>query len=310
MRFKWPPKIKLPAKVSWIPMLVWGAINGLIGRNGIEISGYIAFTIMLAFFPFMIFLVAVAGFFGDSDSGARFIDTLALLAPPQVATTLEPVIQEVLKNRSGGLLTIGLAGALYSAGSGVAALRLALNLSYGVDETRSYFMRKLEDFLLVIIGSVVVLLSSVAIILGPWIWGVATWLSLVDAQQQEFWHILRYGVTLIMMQTAVMALHRVLPDSHLTWRQIFPGALTTTISWIVAASLLTVYFGHFADYAATYGSLGGVVITLMFFYISAIIFVFGGELNAALIARGMTLSHTPNSELKSSSTKPSSLRPA
>ncbi len=301
MRTKWLSKIKLPVRIRWIPILVWDAINGLIDRNGIEISGYIAFTIMLALFPFMIFLVAVAGFFGDTNSGAHFVNTLALLAPPEVATTLEPVIQEVLKNRSGGLLTIGLAGALYSAGSGVAALRLALNLSYGADENRSYFVRKLEDFMLVIIGSVVVMLSSVAIILGPWVWSLATWFSLVDAQQQEFWHILRYTVTLVMVQAAIMALHRVLPDTNLTWRQIFPGALTTTISWIVAASLLTVYFGHFADYAATYGSLGGVVITLMFFYVSAIIFVFGGELNAALLARNKKLPPQPNPELRSSS---------
>jgi len=74
--------------------------------------------------------------------------------------------------------------------------------------------------------------------------------------------------------------------------------LTTTVIWIIAASLLTLYFGKFANYSATYGSLGGVVITLLFFYVSAIIFIFGGELNAALMPHEEKLAPPPNPELK------------
>jgi membrane protein len=273
--------MKLPKPVA----IAWTAIEGLSSRNGIEISGYIAFTVMLSLFPFMIFLVAVAGFVGSAHAGADFISTLSLFAPPDVIQTLQPAISQVIDNRSGGLLTIGLVLALYSAASSVSALRLALNLSYQAPETRPFWLRKLQDFGIVIVGSVIVILSSVAIIAGPWLINIIAWFTFVDSSDRVLWHVARYFFVLVVMTAGVIALHRVLPDVRLTLRQILPGALCTTVSWIIAASGLTLYFGKFANYASTYGSLGGVIITLMFFYVSAIIFIFGGELNATLMAR-------------------------
>jgi membrane protein len=280
--------------------VVWRAFQGLTNRNGIEISGYIAFTTMLSLFPFLIFLVSIAGFLGDTRTGQDFISTMSLFAPPDVMKTLEPALDQVIQNRSGGLLTFGLVFALYSAASGVAALRLALNLAYGIEEKRSYWLRKAEDFGIVVVGSIVLMLISAAIILGPWIWQVIAWFNLANSGEQSLWHIARYGFTLVVLAVSVVALHRVLPDAKLRLREILPGALTTTIAWIIAASLLTLYFGKFANYASTYGSLGGVIITLMFFYISAIIFIFGGELNAVL-AEPRKARPQPQQELRPSS---------
>ncbi|HTJ64829.1 MAG TPA: YihY/virulence factor BrkB family protein [Alphaproteobacteria bacterium] len=279
--------------------LIWKAADGLVSRNGIEIAGYIAFTAMLSLFPFMIFLVSVAAFFGDTSAGENFLNTMAMFAPPEVMKTLLPAIDEVTRNRSGGLLTIGLLLALYSAGSAVAALRLALNLSYGLDENRSFWWRKTEDFLIVIVGSILLILLSIAIIMAPLAWKVITWFLFLDPADQSLWHIARYSFAIAVMAGGVIALHRILPDAKLEMRQILPGALTTTILWIAAASALSFYFGSFADYNATYGSLGGVIVTLMFFYVTAIIFIFGGELNAAMMAHVEKHAPGPNPELRS-----------
>jgi membrane protein len=287
--------MKLPQPLA----LIWKALDGMSSRNGFEIAGHIAFTVMLSLFPFLIFLVSVAGFFGDTRSGQDFLNTMSLFAPPAVMTTLQPAIQQVILNRSGSLLTIGLALSLYSASSAVAALRLALDLAYGVDENRSFLWRKVQDFAVVVVGSIIIIASSVAIIAGPWVWNLIAKFAFIDPADQSLWHLARYGFTLLLLAAAVMLLHRVLPNARLTIRQILPGALTTTIAWIVAASILTLYFGKFANYDATYGSLGGVVITLMFFYISAIIFIFGGELNAALMAHDENMAPSPNQELQS-----------
>jgi membrane protein len=277
---------------------LWRVIDGMSCRNGFEIAGYIAFTVMLSLFPFMIFLVSVAGFFGDTRSGQDFLNTISLFAPPAVMATLQPAIDEVVKNRSGSLLTIGLLLSLYSASSAVAALRLALDLAYGADETRSFWWRKVQDFIIVAVGSIIVMLSSVAIIAGPWILNLVARFIFMDATDQDLIHLARYGFTLVALAALVVVLHVVLPNSRLSIRQILPGALTTTIMWIVAASILTLYFGKFANYDATYGSLGGVVITLMFFYVSAIIFIFGGEVNAAILPHEEKLAPPPNPELK------------
>jgi membrane protein len=279
--------------------VTWRAVQGLLARNGIEISGYIAFTTMLSLFPFLIFLVSIAGFVGDTRTGQDLISTMSLFVPPDVMQTLTPALNQVIQNRSGGLLTFGLLFSLYSAASGVSALRLALNLAYGIEEKRSFWLLKLEDFGIVIVGSVIMMLISAAIILGPWIWRLIAFFTFVNASDQSLWHVARYGFTLIILAVAVIALHRVLPDTKLKLRALLPGALTTTVAWIVAASVLTLYFGKFANYASTYGSLGGVIITLMFFYISAIIFIFGGELNAAL-ARPAKAASRPKQELRPS----------
>ena len=278
---------------------LWKVIDGMSCRNGFEIAGYIAYTGMLSLFPFMIFLVSVAGFFGDTRSGQDFLNTISLFAPPAVMTTLQPAIQEVIQNRSGSLLTIGLALSLYSASSAVAALRLALDLAYGVEEHRSFWWLKLQDFIIVVVGSIIVMLSSLAIIAGPFILELVARFTFIDATDEELIHVARYGLTLVALAALIVVLHVVLPNSRLTLRQILPGALTTTVIWIIAASLLTLYFGKFANYSATYGSLGGVVITLLFFYVSAIIFIFGGELNAVLLPHEEKLAPPPNQELKS-----------
>jgi len=286
--------MKLPRPLAFL----WKVIDGMSCRNGFEIAGYIAFTVMLSLFPFMIFLVSVAGFFGDTRSGQDFLNTLFLFAPAAVMTTLEPAIQEVIKNRSGSLLTIGLVLSLYSASSAVSALRLALDLAYGVDETRSLWWRKAQDFIIVAVGSIIIMLSSVAIIAGPWILNLVTRFILLGGTEQDLIHVARYSFTLVALAALIVVLHVVLPNARLTIRQILPGAATTTVAWIIAASVLTLYFGKFADYSATYGSLGGVMITLMFFYVSAIIFIFGGELNAALLPHEEKLAPPPNPELK------------
>jgi membrane protein len=277
---------------------LWKVIDGMSCRNGFEIAGYIAFTVMLSLFPFMIFLVSVAGFFGDTRSGQDLLNTISLFAPAAMMMTIQPAIDEAIKNRSGSLLTIGLVLSLYSASSAVSALRLALDLAYGVDETRSFWWRKVQDFIIVLVGSIIVMLSSVAIIAGPWILNLVARFTFMDATDQDLVHLARYGFTLVALAALIVVLHVVLPNSRLRIRQILPGALTTTIMWIVAASVLTLYFGKFANYDATYGSLGGVVITLMFFYVSAIIFIFGGELNAALLPHEEKLAPPPNPELK------------
>jgi len=271
-------------EIGRIAGLIWRASCGLVTRNGLETSGYIAFTTMLALFPFLIFLAATAGFFGETETGHEFIDTFSMFAPPDVVKTLQPALQQVTENRSSGLLTFGLALALYSASSGVGALRLALDRAYNVEETRSLWRSKGEDFLVVIFGSIAIILCSVAIILGPYLWNIFTWFTRLDPSDQSLWHVARYIFTLILLAMSVMALHRVLPNTRLTFRQILPGALTSTVLWIVTASALTFYLGHFANYASTYGSLGGVIVTLLFFYVTGIIFIFGGELNAALLA--------------------------
>lgn len=265
--------------------LIWDTANGLADDDGFELAGHIAFTAMLALFPFLIFLTSLAGFLGDRSSASTFVEYLFLFMPQDVVKTLNPVIVELLSVQRGDLLTIGLLGALWSAMSGVDALRISLNRAYRVTDERPYLQRKLQDLLFVLVGTVLILVFTLLIVFGPAVSHVVAILLGRFGPDIEPWHWARYLVTLILMAAGLVILHRSLPAVRHRVRDVLPGVLTTTVLWVVAGSAFGTYLAQFSNYGATYGSLGGVAITLLFFYISAILFLFGGQLNAELLRR-------------------------
>jgi len=273
----------------WTPMavarLVGDAGMQLVKHEGFELSGYIAFTAILALFPFLIFLTALAGFIGDAGSADRVITTVFELSPQDIAQVLAPILKDVLTQQHGGLLTVSILFALWTASSGVEALRTLLNRCYDVRETRPIWRTRPESMAIVIVGAGLALILSVLLVLGPVIWKVVTQYVPVDGGWFLPWVLLRYGFAAVVVAICLVGLHRLLPNCHQPLHRVWPGAATTALLWLATAALFSVYVDHFASYSVTYGSLGGVVMTLMFFYISAIIFAFGAELNACLAGR-------------------------
>jgi membrane protein len=260
----------------------------LVKHEGFELSGYIAFTALLALFPFLIFLTALAGFLGDAASADRVISTLFELAPPEVAQVLAPILRDVLTQQHGGLLTLSIVFALWTASSGVEALRTLLNRCYEVSETRAFWQTRPVSIVIVVGGAGLALVLSLALVLGPVIWKVATdFMPLSDAWFLP-WIAIRYGIAAVLVSGCLVGLHRILPNCHQPMRRVWPGAAMTALLWLASAALFSLYVDNFASYSVTYGSLGGVIMTLMFFYFSAVIFGFGAELNAALarLSRG------------------------
>jgi membrane protein len=253
----------------------------LLKHEGFELSGYIAFTAILALFPFLIFLTALAGFLGDAASADRIIATLFDLAPPEVAQVLAPILRDVLTHQHGGLLTVSILFALWTASSGVEALRTLLNRCYEVTETRPVWQTRPVSVVIVVGGAGLALILSVMLVLGPVIWKVTTDVIPISGAWFVPWIVLRYGLAAVLVSACLVGLHRLLPNCHQPMRRVWPGAAITALLWLASAALFSVYVDDFASYSVTYGSLGGVIMTLMFFYFSAIIFGFGAELNAA-----------------------------
>lgn len=281
-----PPDAPAMAEGRWTPMAVLRLIGDaglqLLKHEGFELSGYIAFTAILALFPFLIFLTALAGFVGDAQSADRIISTLFELSPPEVAQVLAPILRDVLTQQRGGLMTISILFALWTASSGVEALRTLLNRCYDVRETRAFWRTRPESVVIVIAGAGLALVLSIALVLGPVIWKVVTeYLPVGDAWFLP-WVVVRYGLAAVLAAVGLVGLHRVLPNCHQPMRRVWPGAATTALLWLATAALFSVYVDNFASYSVTYGSLGGAIMALMFFYVSAIIFAFGAELNASL----------------------------
>ena len=269
----------------WIEIPYRAAWRLVMQDEGLELSGYIAFTAFFSLFPFVIFLAALAGFLGDRETADQFIEEMFRFMPTDVAETLAPAVREVMGARQGGLLTVGILTTLWFASNGIEALRTGLNRAYGVSEERPIWRLRLQSIAFVIAGGLIIFFLSLAVILGPLIWRVlGPTLDELLGTQLVFIS-LRYLVAALLLWGGLMLLHRWLPNTKQAYLRVLPGVCATTVLWLVSASLFSWYIGNLADYSAVYGSLGGVALTLFFFYVSAIIFIFGGELNAVWRAR-------------------------
>jgi membrane protein len=263
--------IRIPYRAAWRLVMV---------DEGLVLAGYIAFTAFLSLFPFLIFLAALAGFLGDRETADRFIEAMFEFMPDDVAETLAPAVGEVVGARHGGLLTFGILFTLWFASNGFEALRTGLNRAYGVSEQRAIWWLRLQSIAFVISGGLIILFLSLVVVLGPLVWRVLG--PTVDQMLETrlVFGTARYVFAAVLLFGALILLHRWLPNTRQALRRILPGVAATTVLWLLGASVFAWYVGHLTDYSVYYGSLGGVAITLMFFYVSAIIFIFGAEINA------------------------------
>ena len=266
--------------MEWIRIPYRAAWRLVMADEGLVLAGYIAFTAFLSLFPFLIFLAALAGFLGDRETADRFIEAMFEFMPDDVAETLAPAVGEVVGARHGGLLTFGILFTLWFASNGFEALRTGLNRAYGVSEQRAIWWLRLQSIAFVISGGLIILFLSLVVVLGPLVWRVLG--PTVDQMLETrlVFGTARYVFAAVLLFGALIFLHRWLPNTRQALRRILPGVAATTVLWLLGAGLFAWYVGHLTDYSVYYGSLGGVAITLMFFYVSAIIFIFGAEINA------------------------------
>lgn len=262
--------------------LLKGAAGDLVQNDGIEIGGFIAYTALVSLFPFTIFLFALAGFVGQTQLAEEFVTGALQSLPTQVADTLMPILAEILGTQKASLLTVGIIGTLWATSSGVEALRIGLNRAYDVKETRPMWKRRLHSFGFVVVIACVVLLASFLIIIWP---VVLKWLSermYIPLDVILTSNVVRYLATFGLLVGFMSVLYRYLPNRIGERHYVWPGALLATGMWVGMASLFSLYLVNFGNYSVTYGSLGGVVITLLFLHVSAIVFIFGAEFNGEL----------------------------
>jgi membrane protein len=261
--------------------IFWQAIVHLIDDGGMTYAGHIAFMTLFSMFPFLIFLTTLAGELGQTEQVREFVNIALAMLPPEVAQAIRPAIEEVIRTRRTGLMTVSIVASLWAVSSGIEALREALNKAYGVEEPRSIWFCRLQSLLFTIIFSISIIIVMLLFVVGPVIWSYVA--PLIDVPWHWGWayEAMRYLLATVILYLMVALLYRWLPSRHLPWREILPGAAVTVVLWLALASLFSLYLRNLGRFSLTYGSLGGIVLTLMFFYLSALIFIFGAEINSA-----------------------------
>ena len=260
------------------------AIRQFLADDGWAIASHIALSTLMAMFPFLIVVTALAGFFVGSKQLADEAARILLEAwPKEVAAPISEDITGVLTNIRGDVLTFGVLCALYFASSGVESLRIGLNRAYDAAERRSVWLLRLESIFYVLVGAAAILAFSFLVVLAPLIW--AKLVHDVPALEPfgDLITFARFAVAAVVIVIALLIVHLWLPSGRRSFVQVAPGIIATLLLWLVSGEVFGIYLAKYAfAYVSMYAGLASAMVALIFLYVCASIFIFGGELNSAI----------------------------
>lgn len=260
------------------------AFRHFLADDGWAIASHIALSTLMALFPFLIVVTALAGFFLGSRELADEAARLLLEAwPTQVAGPIATDITGVLTNTRGDVLTFGVLFAVYFASSGVESLRVGLNRAYNAVEMRPWWLLRLESIVYVLVGAVAILAFSFLVVLAPLIWEKLV--QYVPAIQpfDNLVTFARYAIAASVLVIALTIVHRWLPAGRRSFTEIAPGIAATLLLWLASGAAFGRYLASYAfAYVSMYAGLASAMIALVFLYVCASIFVYGGEMNSVI----------------------------
>jgi len=268
--------------------VIYDAIMRFSTDDGWAIASHIALSILTSMFPFLIFVTALGAFFGSQNLADEAVRLLFQTWPEEVAKPLASEIHNVLTQTRGGLLTLGVTLAIYFSSSGVEALRVGLNRAYGVRELRPWWRLRLESIAYVFFGAFALLTLALLVVFAPSIWTAVLRFAPGFEPLDQLVTFSRFGIATLVILLALVIVHKFLPGGHRSLPDVAIGVVLTFVLWVGAGVAFGSYLTQFArNYVTTYAGLASVMIALVFLYMVASIFIFGGELNAAILrARG------------------------
>ncbi len=271
-----------------IRSLLVEAVYRLFADEAIPLAGNIAFRTIFSVFPFLIFLTTLGGFLGNADLAERIVIYLLGVAPVQLVQPLAPEIRSILTVPRTGLLSISALLTIWSAMGGIDSLRVGLNRAYDLKEDRNMFWLYGQGVLFVIGTAVGLLVVALLIVVAP------VGFVIIDAispdLRKSFATIdqLRYPIAILLLTGGLLLCHRFLPSKRLSTVELLPGVLLTVVVWIVLSGAFSIYLVRFNTFASTYASLSGLFAAMFFLYLSALVLIFGGEVNRVLAVRRIT----------------------
>jgi membrane protein len=246
------------------------------------LAAQMAFYFFLALFPALLFLVALITYLPLDNALRELLAALGPVAPQEALALLRGQIEQLSEDGHGGVLTAGIAGALWSSSVAMVAIIDALNHAYDVTEWRPWWKRRLIAVVLTIALAVFIVAALAFVLLGP---GVAAWiagrLGLADAVV-FVWQLVRWPLIVAFVIVGVDLVYYFAPNRKAPWAWVTPGSALATALWIASSFAFKVYVANFGEYNATYGAIGGIVVMLLWFYVSGLAILVGAELNGVL----------------------------
>jgi membrane protein len=261
---------------------IWNAVYELFADSGFSMAGAVAYSFVLALFPFCIFLGAFAGYFGGAGLARAAVEQLFHVLPESVASAIEPEVMAVMGQSRFGLLTVGALIALFFATSAIESLRAALNVAYRVREMKTYPECILQSMVLVLLSALGLLAMAWGIIVGPQL-AVKFRPSWLLWMADEGWltFAVRYVIVAVTVGVQLLAYHMFLAAGQRRFQDVLPGVVLSVVLWILLANVFTRWL-QVNDYSRFYAGLTQLMSALVFFQMAAIIVILGAEVNRAL----------------------------
>ena len=249
------------------------------------LAAQLAYYLILALFPFILVLVSLMGLLGSPGLASTVLDYFQRVMPQQVYELIETYTEDIISGRekSPTLLSFGILFTLWSASGAFAALINALNRAYDVQETRPFWKVRGIAILMTLGLSVLILVGVLLLVVGEPIGRAIADVFGLGELFELVWNIARWPVALFFMVFTVALVYYFAPDVEQPFRWITPGGLIGVLLWVLASAAFSFYVNNFGSYNKTYGSIGVVIVLLLYLYISSLTILFGAELNATLI---------------------------
>ncbi len=245
----------------------------------------LSYYFLLALFPFLIFLTSILGLILGSGTGTRqtLFEYLARVMPPSAYQLISTTMIEVSNSSSGGKISFGILAALWAASNGMSAISTSLNSAYDLKETRPWWKQRLIVIVLTIALSILIISALLLVVAGG---GIAEWLATTFGLGSTFplaWKIIQWPIVLFCMVLAFALIYYFAPDLHeQKWVWLTPGAAIGVALWLIVSIAFRVYLQFFDSYSATYGSLGAVIILMLWLYFTGTAVLIGGEINSEI----------------------------
>ncbi|WP_080876043.1 YihY/virulence factor BrkB family protein [Oceanobacillus timonensis] len=247
-------------------------------NNTTLLAAALAYYFLLAVFPLLIVGFAIIPYFNISPDDA--VSFLGSIMPQELASTFEDNIINLVDTTRGGLLTVGILGTIWSASNGINAFIKVSNQAFEVEETRS-FLKARGIAILLTIGLLLAAISSIILLVfGDMIINFLISFVGISTGTGAILQISRVIMVIVIVTLILLGLYRFAPNKRLPFRHILPGTLTASILWLVSSFAFSIYVSNFGNYSATYGSLGGIIVLMIWFFLTGIILLVGALLNS------------------------------
>ncbi|MCA1060044.1 YihY/virulence factor BrkB family protein [Rossellomorea aquimaris] len=242
------------------------------------LAAQIAYYFLLSLFPLLIFIVTLLPYLPVEQGD--ILGVVRDFAPGETMSMIEETLQDVMSNRNSGLLSISIIATIWSASNGMNAIVKSLNRAYEVEETRSFIATRLMSILLTFAMILVFVIALLLPVFGKQI-GLFLFSQFGFSDQfLAIWNGIRWAISPIILFIIFVGLYYFAPSKRIKCLSAFPGAIFATLGWVLVSLAFSYYVGSFGNYSATYGSIGGIIVLMIWFYLTGIIIMIGGEINA------------------------------